>query len=68
MASAAAKVLTGIGAAILLASGGCFLFLGDALRGGGAMDPTLLSIVIVLVVAGVIALTALLGMLRERPE
>lgn len=66
MGSAAAKVLTGIGALILLGAGGCFLFVGEAFRGGGSLDPTLLTIIITLFVAGVLCAVAFLGLVREK--
>ena len=62
MGSTAAKVLTGLGAAILLAAGGCFLFLSDAL-GGGSSELT--TVMIVLFVAGVLCAIAFLGLWRS---
>lgn len=65
MASTAAKIVTGVGAAILLLAGGCFVLLTDALGSGGS-DPTLLTVTIVVLTGGVLATTAFLGLVRDR--
>jgi len=57
----AAKILTGVGALLLLASGACFLALDDAL---GGTERTPWTIGVALIVGGVVALVALLGMTR----
>lgn len=62
---AVAKVLAFLGAALLFASGTCFLFLGDMLGGGQGTAPTLpWTIGVVLIVAGVLAVVAALGLGR----
>lgn len=61
----AAKILTAIGALILLGAGGCFLFVNSALS-GGAPGPNLAWIVgVVLIVAGVVTAIAFFGMFRK---
>lgn len=59
----AAKILTGLGAAILLLAGGCFLFVSSAL--GGAQSSGFTPIVIVLFVGGTLCAIAFLGMFRR---
>lgn len=58
----AAKILTGLGAAILLAAGGCFLFLSSALGRG---SPSLSTVTIVLLVGGVLCAIAFVGLFRN---
>lgn len=54
-----AKVLAGVGAVVLLASGACFLALSDVASEGGVSMPWIIGVA--LVVGGVIAVVALLG-------
>lgn len=60
-----AKVFAGIGAAILLLSGACFVWVGESLLGGGSNN-TLWIVGVVLIVAGVIAVIAILGNARGK--
>lgn len=54
-----AKALAGIGAAVLLASGACFLALGDVGPEEGVSMPWIIGVA--LVVGGVVAVVAILG-------